>query len=90
MPIAREIVLKPYTKTGVKLSPPITRLPYMDLARFGIRYGHLYVAPEEVKRARSKAFYVIVSSFHSKRVHLPKVMVVAHCTEPPLLMIDIP
>lgn len=62
----------------------------MEPVHLGKQHYHLNVAPEEIEPALSQAFYILVSNFPSKRAKLPKDMVMAQCTEPPLFMVYIP
>lgn len=68
--IARQVTPKPSTKTSVMEKWRITRLLYWERARLGNQFQNLHFAPAIVEPARSKAFYIFVSNFQSKRVHL--------------------
>lgn len=39
---------------------------------------------------QSQVSYNFIQNFHTKQVHLPRSVVVAPCTEPPLLITDLP
>lgn len=86
----KKVDLKPVTQTGVILSLALTELLYMESVHLGDEYRHLHLAPEIVESTRSEAVHIFIGSLHTKRVPLRKDMVVAHRTEPPLLIIDIP
>lgn len=89
MQIARQVALEPFSNALVMVSPPVTELSYLEPTHRGNRAPYLYTAPGEVELTRSQAFNMLVSSFHSKHVQLLKSMVVTHCTDPPLLIVDL-
>lgn len=72
------------------VSSLVTRLFYMEPVHIGSQHQYLHVAPRVVEPVRLQVFNIFVSNFHTNCVHLPKVMVVPHCTEASLLMICIP
>lgn len=82
--MAMQVIRKPFTKTRVKVWSPVIKLFYLGPARLGNQYRHLHVVPEIVEPTHSNTFYSFISSFRTKRNHLPKGIIISHGTEPPL------
>lgn len=88
--IVRQISMDPFTESRVMVPSSITGLSYMELVPLCNQYQHLHVAPRVAEPARSQTFYILDRNFHSKHVYLAKGMIVAHCTKPPLLIVNLP
>lgn len=72
------------------VSSPTTGQVYSEPAYINNQFQHLHIAPETVKPTQSRVLYILTTDFHTEPAHLPKGIAVAHCTEPPLLIIDLP
>lgn len=88
--IAAKVTLKHSVPTRVMVASHITGLFYLEPAHLGNQYQRLHIAQGIVETVLSRPFYILFRSLHLKRVKLPKDTVVAHGTEPSLIITVIP
>lgn len=71
------------------VSLPIVKSGYLEPEHLGDKYQHPHAAPQIVEQMQSWVFYILSSNFLPKHVHLPKAVLKEHCTQPPLLNINL-
>lgn len=87
MRLAGQVTVQPLTETP-SMASQINGLDYLEPVQLDDQDQHIHVDAGIVRYMQPQAFYVLISSFNTKRVHLKTSIVVAQTMEPPLLPIN--